>query len=169
MIRRHRRPTQDSDLDITAFMNLMIVLVPILLINLIFAQTSVIELNFPSKESEAPVVTEQFDLRVAIYRDSIDVLDGSSTLIKRIDNGKDGFDQEKLRTIMQELKKLLPDERSVSLLAEPDTAYQSIVAVMDAVSSYKTVVAGSVVRAELFPDIGIADAPVERFDAGATP
>ncbi len=84
MIRRHRRPTQDSDLDITAFMNLMIVLVPILLINLIFAQTSIIELNFPSSESESPIDPEQFDLRVAVYKDSIDVLEGSSTLIKRI-------------------------------------------------------------------------------------
>ncbi len=169
MIRRHRRPTQDSDLDITAFMNLMIVLVPILLINLIFAQTSIIELNFPSSESESPIDPEQFDLRVAVYKDSIDVLEGSSTLIKRIENGTEGFDQEELRTVMQELKKRLPDERSVSLLAESDTSYQSIVAVMDSVSSYKTVVAGSVVRAELFPDIGIADAPDERVNAGATP
>lgn len=167
MIRRHRRPNQDSDLDITAFMNLMIVLVPILLINLIFAQTSVIELNFPSSTSDAPIDPENFDLRVAIYHDSIDVLEGSNTLIKRLDNAAEGFDQNKLSTIMQELKKRLPDERSVSLLAEQDTSYQSIVAVMDSVSSYKTVVAGSVVRAELFPDISIADAPAQRIDTSA--
>lgn len=169
MIRRHRRPVQDSDLDITAFMNLMIVLVPILLMNLIFAQTSIIELNFPRSESETPIDPEQFDLRVAIYQDSIDVLEGSSALIKRIDNAEDGVDQDTLSAVMQELKKRVPEERSVSILAEAGTSYQKIVAVMDSVSSYKTVVAGDVVRAELFPDIGIADAPEERLGAGSTP
>ena len=169
MIRKHRRPAQDSDLDITAFMNLMIVLVPILLINLIFAQTSVIELNFPDSEQNAPVDPEQFDLRVAIYGDGVDVMDGTSTLIQRVKNLEDGVDQEQLSIVMQEIKKRVPDERSISLLAMPDTSYQSIVAVMDSVGSFKTVVAGSVVRAELFPDIGIADAPSERFQEGARP
>ncbi|KZZ50170.1 hypothetical protein A3758_16920 [Oleiphilus sp. HI0118] len=130
MIRRHRRPVQDSDLDITAFMNLMIVLVPILLMNLIFAQTSIIELNFPRSESETPIDPEQFDLSVAIYQDSIDVLEGSSALIKRIDNAEDGVDQDKLSAVMQELKKRVPEERSVSILAEAGTSYQKIVAVM---------------------------------------
>ncbi len=39
------------DLDITPFMNLMIVLVPVLLLNMVFAHTSVLELNFPTGES----------------------------------------------------------------------------------------------------------------------
>lgn len=164
MIRKHRRPAQDSDLDITAFMNLMIVLVPILLINLIFAQTSVIELNFPESQQDVPVDPEQFDLRVAIYNEGIDVMDGNDTLIKYVANRADGIDQEQLSVVMQEIKKRVPDERGVSLLAMPDTSYQSIVAVMDSVSSYKTVVAGSVVRAELFPEISIADAPSERLE-----
>ena len=163
MIRKHRRPEQDSDLDITAFMNLMIVLVPILLINLIFAQTSVIELNFPESQQDVPVDPEQFDLRVAIYKEGVDVMEGNDTLIKHVANRADGIDQEQLSVVMQEIKKRVPDERGVSLLAMPDTSYQSIVAVMDSVSSYKTVVAGSVVRAELFPDISIADAPSERL------
>lgn len=167
MIRKHRRPAQDSDLDITAFMNLMIVLVPILLINLIFAQTSVIELNFPESQQDVPADPEQFDLRVAIYNEGIDVMDGNDTLIKHVANRADGIDQEQLSVVMQEIKKRVPDERGVSLLAMPDTSYQSIVAVMDSVSSYKTVVAGSVVRAELFPDISISDAPPERVNGAS--
>ena len=52
MKRKHRRlRNKDTDLDITAFMNLMIVLVPILLMNMVFAQTSVLELNFPSQST----------------------------------------------------------------------------------------------------------------------
>ena len=51
MKRRLRRPQEAADLDITAFMNLMIVLVPILLINMIIAHTSVLELNFPESSN----------------------------------------------------------------------------------------------------------------------
>jgi biopolymer transport protein ExbD len=90
-------------------------------------------------------------------------MEGNDTLIKHVANRADGIDQEQLSVVMQEIKKRVPDERGVSLLAMPDTSYQSIVAVMDSVSSYKTVAAGSVVRAELFPDISIADAPSERL------
>ena len=47
MRRKHRRLRSEADLDITPFMNLMIVLVPVLLLNMVFAHTSVLELNFP--------------------------------------------------------------------------------------------------------------------------
>jgi len=40
------------------------------------------------------------------------------------------------------------------------------VTVMDTVRSYKAVVAGSVVNAELFPEISIADAPSVAVTAG---
>ena len=63
MRRKHRRLQQEADLDITAFMNLMIVLVPILLINMIFAHTTVLELNFPEMDSASANQEEQLQLQ----------------------------------------------------------------------------------------------------------
>lgn len=163
MIRKHRRPQEDSDLDITAFMNLMIVLVPILLMNLIFAQTSIIELNFPKSDSVSQLDPESFDLSVAIYPESIDVLEGEQTLIRRITKSEKGYDFVELGLVMQELKRRVPDKRDITLLAKPDTPYQALISTMDAVRSYTALVAGNAVEAELFPDIGISDAPLSRL------
>ena len=59
MRRRHRRLITSPELDITAFLNLMIVLVPVLLLGMVFSQVRMIELNFPGMESgEAPAPQE---------------------------------------------------------------------------------------------------------------
>ena len=46
--RRYKRKTEAADLDVTPFMNLMIVLVPVLLLSMVFTHTTVIDLNFPA-------------------------------------------------------------------------------------------------------------------------
>lgn len=60
---------------------------------------------------------------------------------------------------MKEVKARVPDKRDIVIMARKQTSYQSLVSAMDTVRSYETVVAGSVVDAELFPEISIADAP----------
>ena len=40
-----------AELDVTPFMNLMIVLVPVLLLSMVFTHTTVIDLNFPTGAS----------------------------------------------------------------------------------------------------------------------
>ncbi|KZZ58235.1 biopolymer transporter ExbD [Oleiphilus sp. HI0125] len=160
MIRRHRRSQQEADLDITAFMNLMIVLVPILLINLIFSHTAIIELNFPSADQVQDIDAEQLSFQVLILPTAIELKEGANTLIKRIENTDQNLPNlSELSLAMQELKRRVPDKRDITLLAQPDSSYQTIINVMDAVRAYPTVISGNVVNAELFPDIGIADAP----------
>ena len=158
MKRRFKRHHQDADLDITAFMNLMIVLVPILLINMIFAHTSVLELNFPkSIESEAD--EQALQLQVIILDKQMLVSDNKGGVIKQIDNQKGNYDFEMLGQVMQDIKARVPDKKDITVMAKQDTSYQTLVTVMDKVRSFQTVVAGSLVHAELFPEVSIADAP----------
>ena len=42
-----RRELDEGDLDITPFMNLMIVLVPVLLISMVFSHITILQLNLP--------------------------------------------------------------------------------------------------------------------------
>ena len=174
MRRKHRRLQQEADLDITAFMNLMIVLVPILLINMIFAHTTVLELNFPEMDSASTPAEEQLQLQVIILDDKLVVSDNKGGVIKQLDNTSGKHDFEMLGKVMQELKARVPDKKDVTIMAKKDTSYQTLVTVMDKVRSFPTVVAGSMVHAELFPEISIADAPdivddaSEVADAGAT-
>jgi biopolymer transport protein ExbD len=157
--RKHRRFKNEADLDITAFMNLMIVLVPILLINMIFAHTSVLELNFPTQNADQPDQEQLFQLQVIITPDKLLVADNNGGLIKQIDSDNNTYDFETLGQVMKELKARVPDKQDITVMAMKQTSYQTLVSVMDKVRSYPAVIAGSVVHAELFPEISIADAP----------
>ena len=76
------------------------------------------------------------------------------------------YDFDTLSIALQEVKRLLRDQgkdkKDILILSQPDTDYQTIVRAMDTVRSFKTVVAASVVNAELFPAISLGDAPVDE-------
>ncbi|ABC29421.1 conserved hypothetical protein [Hahella chejuensis KCTC 2396] len=167
MRRKHRRPEAVADLDITAFMNLMIVLVPVLLINLVFSQISVLNLNFPeSAANSAQDNKDQLQLQVMILEEQLVIADNKGGVIMQIPKQAEGeHDYKTLALAMQDIKARVPEKKDITLLPQESTSYQTLVSVMDKVRSYKTVVAGSVVNAELFPDISIADAP-EIIPAG---
>lgn len=160
MRKRHKRLKSEADLDITAFMNLMIVLVPVLLINMVFAHTSVLDLNFPESSANNSNPEETLQLQVMILEDQLVVSDNRNGVIKALPQTEPGaHDFATLALVMQELKARLPDKRDITVMPQPATSYQTLVTVMDTVRSFQAVVGASVVNAELFPDIGIADAP----------
>ena len=157
--RKHKH--QDAaDLDVTPFMNLMIVLVPVLLLSMVFTHTTVIDLNFPSGES----ASEAFDpdsvhLEVVVRGDSLVVADGRGGTIKTIGMVDGQYDFAQLTLVMQELKRRMPEKEDITVLLEQETDYQTLVTIMDRVRSYPTVQNLAVVQAELFPVISLGDAP----------
>ena len=93
--RKHRRPVQQADLDITAFMNLMIVLVPVLLLSMVFSQTAVLDLNFPAGDNSlVNLDAENLQLQLIIRKDSLAVGDTKNGLIRKFDNIDDQYDFE---------------------------------------------------------------------------
>ncbi len=162
-IRRHRRSSAEAaELDVTPFMNLMIVLVPVLLLSMVFTHTTVIELNFPTGEgSSAAFDPEAVHLEVRVSANGLLVADGRGGVIKSVPT-KDGLhDYEQLTLVLQELKKRMPEKQDISVLLEQETDYQTLVRVMDRVRSYPAVVGLDVVEAELFPVISLGDTPAD--------
>lgn len=166
MRRKHRRLQSEADLDITPFMNLMIVLVPVLLLNMVFAHTSVLELNFPTGDSVSSEQKENLQIQVVIYDDRLVVADNQGGVIKNIPEREGDYDFVLLKDVMKELKSRVPDKKDVIIMPSRKTSYQTLVSVMDTVRSYEAVVAGSVVEAELFPGISLGDAPAQAEQAG---
>jgi len=164
--RKHKRMVQQAELDITAFMNLMIVLVPVLLLSMVFANTAVLDLNFPVSDASLENIQddEQFQLQVIIREDGMRVADSRGGLIKTIEKRDGGYDFGELSTVLQQVKMRLPDKTDITLLLEQSVDYQTLVSAMDTTRSYPAVVAASLVEAELFPDISIGDAP--RLSSG---
>ena len=68
-------------------------------------------------------------------------------------------DYAQLSTLLQQVKARFPDKRDVTLLLEPDIPYDIVVQTMDSVRMARVVQAGSLMTAELFPEISIGDAP----------
>lgn len=158
--RKHRRPIQQADLDITAFMNLMIVLVPVLLLSMVFSHTAVLDLNFPiSDNSLVNLDEENLQLQLIIRKDSLAVGDTQNGLIRRIDNTDGNYNFDALVDLLKQIKARVPDKTEITLLLSENIDYQTLVTAMDKTRSYPAVVAASVVEAELFPDISIGDAP----------
>lgn len=161
-MRRHRKPQQEADLDITSFMNLMIVLVPVLLLNMVFAQTAVLDLKLPLGDTPGANDPNSTSIEVTIRPTGMQVTvaaSGASRLIGDITKKGDDYDYEQLNKILQEVKKGFPDKKDLVLLSSPEISYQTLVSTMDAARSYETVVVTSVVDAVLFPEVSLGDAP----------
>jgi len=166
--RKHKH-REAADLDVTPFMNLMIVLVPVLLLSMVFTHTTVIDLNFPSGESaEAAFDPDLVHLEVVVKHDALVVADGRGGTIKRIPRLDSGHDYAQLSLVMQEVKRRMPDKRDITVLLLEETSYQTLVSIMDKVRSYPAVQHLEVVNAELFPVISLGDAPASADDAPAT-
>jgi len=165
MRRLAKRNGEDADVDVTAFINLVVVLVPVLLMGMVLSHITVLDLKLPdipvasSEQVEPPA-----QLELVIRPDYFDINYPAGLRLKRIEKTAAGqYDFENLKIYLQEIKRQLSDKgiqkRDIFLLSEKNTDYQTLVAVMDAVRSYRTVVATSVVNAELFPDVSLGDAP----------
>lgn len=166
-MRIRRRHKAQAELDITAFMNLMIVLVPVLLMSLVFARITVLDLKLPEQSAIAEQNSDPDDREVelVIRADRMVVMYPRGVVYRTIPQVDGRHDYALLSLTLQEVKRALAEQqlerRSITLLSEPDTDYQTLVSTMDTVRSFKSVLVTSVVDAELFPEIIFGDAPVD--------
>ena len=183
MFRRKSKKSREmnAELNITAFMNLMVVLVPFLLITAVFSQVSILNLNLPTGTSDALPAEEDPPkaLEVVIRADKFDVLERNSGLLKRIPNTEEGYDYKELNAFLQQVK-AHPEfntDTGVTLLMEMETEYDTLIQTMDAVrlierEERELDEQGNVIQGELFPNISMGDAPPESQPAnnpGANP
>lgn len=166
----NRRDLEEADLNITPFMNLMIVLVPVLLISMVFSHITILKLNLPDLTGSVTQSAEKNrQLEVVLRKSGIEVYYPSGVLVKRIDaqEKEDGLklDYGMLSLVLQEIKKQDRDKSDVLLLSEADVSYQSLVSTMDTVRAFRTMVAASAVEVDLFPEISLGDAPPARGES----
>ncbi|MGI9294570.1 MAG: ExbD/TolR family protein [Pseudomonadales bacterium] len=194
MNRLRPRRHEDAELNITAFMNLMIVLVPVLLMTMVFSQITVLELTLPDAATSADTPEVDKHVELVVRKNELQIyyprgfrvraipkkpVDESTTAVVGASDGevrkkRDDYDYELLTEVLQQVKRLIreagekeaeetgieyKEKRDITILSEQDTDYQTIISLMDASRSFKAVVAGSVVDAELFPEISLGDAP----------
>jgi biopolymer transport protein ExbD len=154
-------------MNITAFMNLMVILVPFLLITAVFSRVTIHELNLPPAASSAVDVKQDLQLEVIIRPNALELNERSRGMLRRIEKTDKGHGYKELGEVLRQIKERFPDKSAATILSEPETPYDILVQVMDAVRMYETAQGGSVSRYELFPDVSIGDAPI--MSASAAP
>jgi biopolymer transport protein ExbD len=179
---RKRLKKEDAELDITSFMNLMIVLVPVLLMMMVFSRITVVELNLPTLSNlSSDENLEQQLLEVEVSERGLDVFFPTGYLVTTIpkivapvevdtENPEAGASNAKVHDFKQLQKTLISvkqtllangaDKKDIILLLQEDTDYQTIVSLIDTTRSYEDVLITSVVQAELFPQVSLSDAPI---------
>ncbi len=160
-MRRHKKKQEEVELDITSFMNLMIILVPVLLISMVFNHITVLELRLPLEEElqKQDLNPDDLSLEVIVRESGFNVMLGPLS-IEKIAKKDNQFDLNRLSVVLQGMKKQLGKERTdIVILSEPDIDYQILVGVIDTAKTFPAVVAASVVDAVLFPDVSLGDAP----------
>lgn len=156
-----RRRQVHGDLDITAFMNLMVILVPFLLITAVFSRITLLDLNLPEAGQSAKV-DKNLMLEVIVRPSSIEVADRDGGLIKRLPDIQGEIAQGTLVDLLKALKGRYPETRSATVLVEQNIPYHRLVTVMDSVRMLPAKREGGWVFQELFPEISLGDAPERR-------
>jgi biopolymer transport protein ExbD len=163
MIRRYhnkRRREETPGLDITTFLNLMVVLIPFLLISAVFSRVTIMELSVPTSAGGSALNTPNFAIEVIVRKKGLEIANGSS-VEAAIPKKDDQYDMQMLYELLKRLKARYPEKDDATVLMEPDIEYDYLIQIMDAVRGAEVQMEGSeeVKKMVLFPNISIGDAP----------
>lgn len=159
---RHKKK-DPPELDVTTFLNLMVILIPFLLLTAVFTRVTILELNMPAAAGGAasnkkPKIT----IEVIVRKNKLQIANGRS-VIANIPMIDEQYDVARLSELLQQLKKDYPEKEDATVLMEPNIEYRYLVKLMDAVRATDppatTEGQPKEQRMILFPDISIGDAP----------
>lgn len=158
--RRSKVLHETVELNITAFLNLMVILVPFLLITAVFSRMTVLELTLPPLNSESNSEQKmELQLQLLIYPDVLEVRDANLGRLKQFAVTDGEIHWRPVTKVLLELKQRFPEATSVSLLLDRSVPYSRLIEVMDHVRSTEVVNVTSLQEVALFPSISIGDAP----------
>ena len=155
-----RRGGNTYEIDVTTFLNLMVVLVPFLLITAVFSRLTIVELNLPSGSGGASEEQDNFRVEVIVREAGIEIGNGTA-VIAAIPKVAGEYDFDSLSDLMVELKRERPEHEEASVLMESHIPYDYLIRTMDTVRSVElpTDVENEFELYALFTEISVGDAP----------
>ncbi|MDP9065065.1 MAG: biopolymer transporter ExbD [Pseudomonadota bacterium] len=147
-----------DDLNIVPMIDMMVILVFFLIFTAVFSKTNILQMNLPAGNAVPLDLPKSLKLEIIVRPDEIVVNDRNSGPLKTLPNTAKGLDLDALSEFMRRVKSQFPQMTEATVLPSPATSYDTLVQVMDTVRVYQLPVA-PFSKAELFPDIAIADAP----------
>lgn len=163
MSRRRRKRTQEhADVELTTFLNMLVVLIAFLLVSAVFSRITIQELKLPTASAGGPAAknASDFTVEVIVRKDRLQIGNGKG-VIAQIPNTDNKYDIQQLSELLKKLKGQHSDKQDATLLVEPDIPYEDVIHVMDAIKAAVIPQPGQTEaqRMVLFPDVSIGDAP----------
>lgn len=160
---RKSRLTDVAELNITTFMNLMVILVPFLLITAVFSRMTVLNVNLPTLDKAQQQSKEKIDLdlEVSVSEEIITLRDRNIGNIYEPIRINDN-NWQPLVNVLLEIKTRYPDEKDVLITFTDSTSYKMIISIMDNIKTTQLIQSGQLVDIELFPNISIGDSDISN-------
>jgi biopolymer transport protein ExbD len=165
--RTARRETQS--VDVTAFLSLMVILVPFLLVTAVFSRTTIIELQAAGLAESDPTGVDPLQLRVVVREEVIEVTYHDLEAPVFFSRSGDGSEVGSLAALAVRLKEQYPQSAQATVLLEPQIRYDFLVQVLDAVRVNMRDVEPGAAGEPLFPSIALGGLPavLPGQDAGS--
>ncbi len=158
--RRSKALKETVELNITAFLNLMVILIPFLLITAVFSRMTVLELNLPALNAASEADEKvKLELQMLIYPQTLEIRDANLGRIRQFAITDDTIAWAKVHEVLLEIKRRFPEETGISLLLDSRVPYKRLIEVMDHVRSAQIVNVTTLEEVELFPSISVGEAP----------
>mgnify|MGYP006178065919 CR=1 FL=1 len=136
-MRRRSRGQRDTqvELNITSFLNLMVILIPFLLLNAVFIQVSIVSVDQPSASTSTAQTPPELLLDVLVYPDRFVVNNRNQQGHLGVIEGNN-YDQ--LNQLLREITTQHPKVNSATLNVADVVDYQRIISTMDAMRIIKS-------------------------------
>ncbi len=133
------------DLDLTPFMNVLMVLIPFLAVMSVFTHIAILEFSLPPAQTEGGGVqqSKELDISVVITQDGFRVV-GTGKKLDLVPKVRERYQLEQLRALLGAIKFEYPSQKSLVLVVGPDILYDDVIHFMDTC------------RESQFPDIGLS-------------
>lgn len=159
-LHHYKRNKDAPELDVTTFLNLMVVLIPFLLVTAVFSRITIMEMNLPTSAGGAAVEPPLVTIEVIVRKSGLEIGDGKNVVVS-IPKAGEKYDLPKLSEYLRRLKAEYSEKEDATILVEPDIEYEDMVHVMDAIREAEVRQEGQeeLQKIALFPEISIGDAP----------
>jgi biopolymer transport protein ExbD len=157
--RRYMTGRDVASVDVTAFLSLMVILVPFLLITAVFSRITILEFQSAAGDNATASARDPLQLTIMVRQDVIEVYHAARDGAYRLGRTPGTHELGALAGYLHELKGRFPDSDAATILLEPQVEYDTLVQVMDAVRIRQVRGADGMEQMALFPQIGLGDAP----------
>ena len=149
-----------STVDVTAFLSLMVILVPFLLVTAVFSRTTILEIQTPAADGDQKSAPDPLQLQVIVRQAVIEVSYLELAQPVQIDRSADDKAMASLASLAGKLKARYPKSLEATVLLEPQIPYDVLVQVLDMLRVRLQQHGDAVEQTALFPLIALGSVQV---------